>query len=193
MTKEYYQGEVFDALDPGALLRGAEYNDCTFKNCRWNGVRIENCSFLSCTFERCTWSGVVFSFSQMSDAWFSGCAFRSISWGGLQGRSALVQPFGKTERCEFRYNEFSGMTLTRFDFSDCRFGDCTFDDCRLAGADFRGVPLGRTQFSRCDLEKADFREATEYIIDPTTNRLRGARFSFPDVVALLNGFGLKIE
>ena len=85
------------------------------------------------------------------------------------------------------------MTLTRFDFSDCRFGDCTFDDCRLAGADFRGVPLGRTQFSRCDLEKADFREATEYIIDPTTNRLRGARFSFPDVVALLNGFGLKIE
>ena len=102
MTKEYYQGEVFDALDPGTLLRGAEYNDCTFKNCRWNGVRIENCSFLSCTFQRCTWSGVVFSFSQMSDAWFSGCAFRSISWGGLQGRSALVQPFGKAERCECR-------------------------------------------------------------------------------------------
>ena len=80
--------------------------------------------------------------SQMSDAWFSGCAFRSVAWGGLQGRSALVQPFGKAERCEFRYNEFSGMTLTRFDFSSCRFGDCTFDDCKLAGADFRGVPLG---------------------------------------------------
>ena len=54
MTKEYYQGEVFDALDPGTLLRGAEYNDCTFKNCRRNGVRIENCSLLSRTFERCT-------------------------------------------------------------------------------------------------------------------------------------------
>ena len=193
MAKEYFQGEVFDALDPGGVLREVEYNDCTFKNCRWDGVRIENCSFLSCTFEHCTWSGVVFSFSQMSDAWFSGCAFRSVAWGGLQGRSALVQPFGKAERCEFRYNEFSGMTLTRFDFSSCRFGDCTFDDCKLAGADFRGVPLGRTQFSRCDLEKADFREATDYAIDPTDNRLRGARFSFPDVVALLSGFGLKIE
>ena len=101
MAKEYFQGEVFDALDPGTVLRGVEYNDCTFKNCRWDGVRIENCSFLSCTFEHCTWSGVVFSFSQMSDAWFSGCAFRSVAWGGLQGRSALVQPFGKAERCEF--------------------------------------------------------------------------------------------
>ena len=136
MAKEYFQGEVFDALDPGSVLRGVEYNDCTFKNCRWDGVRIENCSFLSCTFEHCTWSGVVFSFSQMSDAWFSGCAFRSVAWGGLQGRSALVQPFGKAERCEFRYNEFSGMTLTRFDFSSCRFGDCTFDDCKLVGRIF---------------------------------------------------------
>lgn len=156
-------------------------------------MRVVNCTFLSCTFERCTWSGVVFSFSQMRDAWFTGCAFRSIAWGGLQGRSALVQPFGKAERCEFRYNEFSGMTLAQFDFSSCRFGDCTFDDCKLTGADFRGVPLGRTQFSRCDLRKADFRQAEEYGIDPANNQMQGARFSFPDVVALLNGFGIQIE
>ena len=55
------------------------------------------------------------------------------------------------------------------------------------------MPLGRTQFSRCDLQKVDFREATDYLIDPTVNRMQGARFSFPDVVALLSGFGLKIE
>lgn len=193
MAKAYYQGEVFDGLDPGEALRDAEYNDCTFRNCRWNGVRVVNCTFLSCTFERCTWSGVVFSFSQMRDSWFTGCAFRSIAWGGLQGRSALVQPFGKAERCEFRYNEFSGMTLVQFDFSSCRFGDCIFDECKLSGADFHGAPLGRTQFSRCDLRKADFREASAYAIDPSRNQMQGARFSFPDVIALLGGFGIKIE
>ena len=46
---------------------------------------------------------------------------------------------------------------------------------------------------RCDLQKADFREASDYAIDPSANQMQGARFSFPDVVALLNGFGLKIE
>lgn len=73
-------------------------------------------SFLGCTFDRCAWSDVVFSFCQMSDAWLLHCAFRSIAWGGLQGRSALVQPFGRAEQCEFRYNEFSGMALKQFDF-----------------------------------------------------------------------------
>lgn len=192
MEKQYYQGEIFEGEDFPAL-ENAEFNDCTFRGCRWDSLRIKNCSFLSCTFERCAWSGVVFSFCQMRDAWFSGCAFRSIAWGGLQGRSALVQPFGKAERCEFRYNEFSGMNFIRFDFSSCRLGDCTFDDCRLTEADFHGVPLGGTQFSRCDLRKADFREATGYTIDPSANQMQGARFSFPDVVALLGGFGLKIE
>lgn len=193
MARQFYQGEVFDNPDAEALLRDGEFNDCTFVNCRWTDLRVCNCTFLSCTFEHCSWSGVVFSFCQMRDAWFTGCAFRSIAWGGLQGRSALVQPFGKAERCEFRYNEFANMSFVNFDFSGCRFGDCTFDECRLTGADFHSAPLGHTQFSRCDLRRADFREAADYAIDPRNNQLEGARFSFPDVVALLNGFGLKIE
>ena len=64
---------------------------------------------------------------------------------------------------------------------------------QLAGADFRGVVLSSTAFSRCDLQKADFREATGYRIDPSDNQMKGARFSFLDVIALLNGFGLVIE
>ena len=168
MAKQYYQGEVFDNVSPD-FLHDAEFNDCTFQNCRWSGARIEACSFLGCTFDRCAWSDVVFSFCQMSDAWLLHSAFRSIAWGGLQGRSALVQPFGKAEQCEFRYNEFSGMALKQFDFSKCTFGDCVFDNCKLAGANFRGVALGSTAFSRCDLQKADFREASAYRIDPADN------------------------
>ena len=91
MAKQYYQGETFDNVAPD-FLHDAEFNDCTFINCRWSGARITACSFLGCTFDRCAWSDVVFSFCQMSDAWLLHCAFRSIAWGGLQGRSALVQP-----------------------------------------------------------------------------------------------------
>lgn len=193
MAKEYFQGRVLEQLDPGAVLRNTEYNDCTFKSCRWNGVRVENCAFLGCTFEGCVFSGVVFSFCQMSDAWLLHCGFRGISWGGLQGRSAIVQPFGKVSRCDFLYNEFSGMSLAGFDFSSCSFRECVFDSCKLTGASFRAAQLGRSQFSRCDLQGADFREAEGYAIDPAQNQMKGARFSFPDVLALLDSSGIRIE
>lgn len=193
MEKQYYQAQVFQAMDPGALLQNTEYSDCTFRNCRWAGVRVQNCSFLGCTFDHCSFSGVVFSFCLMQDAWLLGSVFRSMAWGGLQGRSAIVQPFGKVKNCAFQYNEFSGMGLAGFDFSAASFSECVFDDCKLAGASFYGVPLGRTQFSRCDLRDADFRAAEGYAIDPAANQMKGARFSFPDVVALLGSTGIRIE
>ena len=84
MAKQYYQGETFDNVAPD-FLHDAEFNDCTFINCRWSGARITACSFLGCTFDRCA------------------------------------------------------------------------------------------------------------CIDPSDNQMKGARFSFPDVIALLNGFGLVIE
>lgn len=189
----YRQGETFAGAEADELLSGTEFNDCTFKNCRWAGVRIQNSSFLGCTFVGCALSGVVFSFCQMREVWLENCSFRSIAWGGLQGKSVLAQPFTSARECAFQYNEFSGMALSGFDFTSNSFSECIFDDCKLSGANFRRVRLGRSQFERCDLAKADFRDAESYQIDLNTNTLKGARFSFPDVVALLDGTGIQIE
>ena len=116
-----------------------------------------------------------------------------FAWGGLTGRSAVAQPFAALTNCSFQYSDFSGLALAGFDFSTCQFRECVFDGCALAGADFSGAPLGRTAFTRCDLQKADFRRAEAYAIDPAANKLKGARFSFPEVVALLDSAGIQIE
>ena len=58
---------------------------------------------------------------------------------------------------------------------------------------FSECKLDKTQVSDCDIRNADFRGAVGYQIDIVTNRLKGARFSFPEVVSLLNGLGIKIE
>lgn len=188
-----YQGEVFERLDPGDRLADAEFDDCVFRSCRWLGLRIENCRFSSCTFDHCILSGVVFSFSVMKDGWLLDSSFRSMAWGGLQGSSRIVQPFGKIRNCAFRYNDFSGMSLNGFDWSSCSFEECTFDSCQLSGASFRTVHLGNSHFTRSDLRKADFRDADGYAVDLATNQLQEARFSFPDVVRLLDGTGIRIE
>ncbi len=47
-------------------------------------------------------------------------------------------------------------------------------------------------FSSCDLSGADFSSATEYEIDPRTNKIKKAKFSFPDVAGLLRAFDIII-
>lgn len=165
--RRFYQGETFANYDPGELLENAEFEDCVFDHCRWVGTRVQNCRFNACTFDHCNFSGVVFSFTTMKDAWLLNSAFR--------------------------YNDFSGMALNGFDWTGAELQQCTFDDTRLAGASFYGVRLGGTRFTRCDLQKADLRTAEEYTIDLETNKLKGARFSFPDVVRLLDETGIVIE
>ena len=188
-----YFNETLTGQTLTGILQGQEYTDCTFTHCRRQDLRVENCSFVNCRFAGCQWSNVVFSFTQMREGRFENCAFRGIAWGGLQGKSALARPLAATRNCMFQYNDFSGMALAEYDFSSCEFRDCRFDSCKLTGADFRGVQLGESQFTRCALDKADFRDAQGYAIAPADNTLKGARFSFPDVVRLLDGTGIRIE
>jgi len=39
---------------------------------------------------------------------------------------------------------------------------------------------------------ADFASAVRYDIDPQINKIKKARFSFPEAVGLLRGFGVTI-
>jgi fluoroquinolone resistance protein len=59
----------------------------------------------------------------------------------------------------------------------------TFDHCDLSGA----------VFQESILEKADFRSAMHYSIDPGRNRLKKAKFSLAGLSGLLDQFDIVIE
>ena len=44
-----------------------------------------------------------------------------------------------------------------------------------------------------NLEKSNFVGAKNYYLDPLKTKLKGAKFSYPEVLALLEGFGVKVE
>ena len=67
-----------------------------------------------------------------------------------------------------------------------------FTNTCLIGADFYDVDLSGTIFHNCDLSKADFSSATQYAIDPQTNKIKKARFSLPEAVGLLRTFDITI-
>jgi uncharacterized protein YjbI with pentapeptide repeats len=82
------------------------------------------------------------------------------------------------------------MKNTRFCKSKLR--ENYFTNTCLNGADFSEADLSGTIFHNCDLCKADFSTATQYAIDPQTNKIKKARFSIPEVIGLLSGFDITI-
>jgi uncharacterized protein YjbI with pentapeptide repeats len=58
-----------------------------------------------------------------------------------------------------------------------------FDNCDLLGAVFQNTIL----------EKADFRTAYNYSIDPDINRVKKAKFSASGIAGLLDKYDIEIE
>jgi uncharacterized protein YjbI with pentapeptide repeats len=78
-------------------------------------------------------------------------------------------------------------------FKNSTIQECDFISTNLTGCNFSGSNLRASRFQNTNLERADVTRARDYFIDPTTNKLKGARFSYPDVLGLLEGFGIKVE
>jgi uncharacterized protein YjbI with pentapeptide repeats len=68
------------------------------------------------------------------------------------------------------------------DFTESEFSEAIFDDCDLAGA----------LFDQTNVSKADFRSAFNYLIHPSINQIKKARFSQDGLAGLLQGFDISI-
>jgi uncharacterized protein YjbI with pentapeptide repeats len=68
----------------------------------------------------------------------------------------------------------------------------SFERSLLKGVDFNGVELLGTVFHNCDLCSADFSSSTQYDIDPRTNKITKAKFSFPEAAGLLRAFDITL-
>ena len=127
----------------------------------------------------------------MTGSRFTGCRLVSIHWEGVS--SGFVSPIDALEDCQMKYNHFVSANYPRFRFSGNEIVDSFFADCNLSRSCFSGCHLERTEFFRCDLSGANFENADGYTVDLSTCPLKGAVFSFPEVVNLLNGFGITIK
>ena len=88
---------------------------------------------------------------------------------------------------------FSDLKMPGTTFENCRVKECYFTNTDLHRANFSHADCAGTLFHHCNLEKVDFRQAMHYAIDPAHNKLKNARFSYPDVAALLNYLEIIIE
>ncbi len=186
----YIESERFTAQDYTAQpLPVAEYYDCDFSTCNFAGTDLSQIVFENCSFEGC----------DLSNAKLKGTAFKTVQFReckllGLQFDDC--NPFQLEmvfQECVLDYSIFYKLKLRSNWFGNCQLHKVDFTEADLSNARFDGCDLAGAVFEATNLEGADFRTATNYRIDPESNRLKKARFSSMGLAGLLGKYGIVIE
>ncbi len=91
------------------------------------------------------------------------------------------------------YCTFFGTKLDKTLFNKCSLKEVDFTEANLQSAQFTDSDLTGTLFSNTNLEKANFRGATNFSIDAEYNKIKGAQFYSFQLEGLLYKYGLDVE
>ncbi len=180
-----YQGVDFKE---NPLPKG-EYENCTFAGCDFSNTDLSGFKFLACKFTGCNLSLVT-----LGKTVFQSVQFKESKMLGL--RFEACNPFGLSfgfENCGLNHSSFYRLKARQTIFKNCQLQETDFTEADLTGAVFDHCDLARATFARTVLEKADFRTAYHYALDPEANRIRKARFALPQVVGLLSKYDIQID
>ena len=194
MKETYFEGQVIrEQKIQSETMEYFKFIDCDFENCSFEDCKIINCTFENCKFYNCNIVSLSAQYSEIKNAEFKKCNLIGIHWGGLLPSGKYARALEKIENCYLKYNTFSDMNLKKFDFSGNIIQDSLFDECDLKESNFKSCRLEGRQIHNSDIRKADFRDSRGYIIDIPSNKLKQAKFSYPEVVSLLDSLDIEID
>jgi len=170
-------------------LPPAEYDNCTFIDCIFTDANLTGFIFTECRFEGCN----------LGMAKAKGTAFKYVTFINcklLGFNFSIADPFLLTlkfEGCNMQLVSFYRLKIKGTKFIKCGLQEADFNETDLTGATFDGCDLNKAIFQQAVLEKADFRTAYNYSLDPELNRIKKARFSREGIAGLLMKYNISIE
>jgi len=190
MERKYIQDEKFDKTNfSKEALEIADYENCSFINCDVSNNNLSGSHFIECTFTGCN-----LSTTKLNTTAFRDCIFKDCKLMGLQFSICDDFLFTATfENCLLNFSSFYKMKLKRIVFKNCNLGEVDFTGADLSASLFHHCDLAKALFENSILEKADFRTAYNYSIDPEVNKLKKAKFSTSGIAGLLDKYDLEID
>ncbi|HAH63180.1 MAG TPA: hypothetical protein DCL73_13910 [Treponema sp.] len=188
-AEAYVEKTEFTGVHTGAVsLYDAVYTDCTFNGCSFNKTDLTNTTFTDCTFVNCE------LIMCKIDGTTIDSAFKSCRLTGINFTEASEYGFSPDfTDCLLDSCVFYDNTLNRTSFLDSTLRNTDFTNCRLKNVDFSGSRFQSAVVLGCSLEGSDFRTASGYSIDPSANKLKGARFSLPEAASFFRYIGVSVE
>lgn len=190
MSNACFEDEVYEGKDytTEPLPKGA-YEGCTFINCNLSNTDLGNIRFTECTFKGCNLSNARVPKTTLNDVVFKECKILGINFENCDTYLFSVS----FDHCVLNYSSFYKRLLKKTPFVHCTIHEADFTDCDLTQSSFDHCDLTNTKFENTNLEKADFRSAMNYTIDPDLNKIKKAQFSLPAVVGLLQKYDIVIK
>ena len=190
MSQAFIQDQNFDKLDftQEPLAKG-EYENCTFTNCNFEETNLNDIKFMNCDFQDCNWS-----LAQLNGTVLREVNFKDCKMLGLQFETC--NDFGLSfsfENCQLNHSTFFQMNIKKTIFKNCQLREIDFSESNLTNVIFDNCDLAQAIFINTVLDKADFRTAYNYSIDPESNRLKKAKFSILGISGLLDKYDIIIE
>ena len=190
MSQAFIQDQNFDKLDytQEPLAKG-EYENCTFTNCNFEETNLNDIKLMNCDFHDCNWS-----LAQLNGTVLREVNFKDCKMLGLQFETC--NDFGLSfsfENCQLNHSTFFQMYIKKTIFRNCQLREIDFSESNLSNVVFDNCDLAQAIFINTVLDKADFRTAYNYSIDPESNRLKKAKFSILGISGLLDKYDIVIE
>ncbi len=188
--KVYREDEIFSKEDFSIKsLPLGEYENCTFNDCIFANGDLSGIQFTGCTFCGCD-----LTLAQLSKTSFRTCKFKTCKLLGLHFEQCHPLLFSVDfEACILDLSCFFKMKLKKTRFRNSNLREVDFTEADLTEAVFDRCDLALAAFDRTILEKADFREAFNYSIDPENNRIRKAKFSLAGIPGLMGKYDIVID
>ncbi len=164
------------------------FTSCAFHHCNFSEALLRNARFCSCIFVGCNLSLVKLDGCRLQDVQFIDCKIVGAEFFKCE-KMFFSASF---KNCLLQYCNFSDLNMKNALFGKSKLKENYFTNTCLNGADFSDADLLGTTFHNCDLSKAAFSTATQYAIDPQTNKIKKAKFSLPEVIGLLSAFDITI-
>ncbi len=185
-----YSSREFRNVDwSGSDLARIEFDGCSFFRCNFSETVLDGALFDACRFEECNLSNPIIKAARFIDAAFDKCKLMGVNFFSCDQSLMDAEFLG----CAMTACNFSGLSMKKSVFRLCTIKDSSFQDAFLQDADFSESIFSDTLFHNCDLQKASFYKARGYAIDPRVNKIQKAIFSVPDVLALVENFGIIIR
>lgn len=185
MENQTFRGKIYNKVS----FLGHSFLDCIFEDCQFIDCLFSNGVFHGCTFRNCNLTLPNFEKARLQEVFFQGGKIVGANFH-LVDKKLFFLAFEETvlQSCNF-----SDLMLKRGRFSRSKFRECDFKGTNLIEGNFQECDFEGTLFHQCDLSGADFRDATNYAIDPSANKIKKGKFSLPEAFSLLKGFDITLE
>ena len=189
MRSQSLEGQTIKSEDfSKKSLENHTYISCSFDSCNFSESILRNTKFSSCTFVNCNLSLPILEGCRFQDAQFIECKIVGANFYKCD-KTFFSLSF---EKCLLQYCNFSDLNMKNASFNGSHLKETHFTNTTLTSADFTNTNLSGSIFHNCNLSKADFSTASNYDIDPQTNKITKAKFSLPEAVGLLRGFDIAL-